>query len=368
MIIATVVVKEAADFVVKYQLPAVMFFKIIGLASPQFIVLAIPMGVLLGTLLAVGRLSTDLEITALRSCGVSLYRIIMPFFAIGLLLSAVTFIGAERIVPYTNTQLKELKNSVLSQGLLRQRRVSWPIYEKGELRWNLIASEIDGYILRDVKLNYYDPYDALDDFYVIADYAEWIGNSWTFYNMRLTKLRPGDEPMVAYFNEYIVPDFEITPESLSLLKKQEAEDLTTIQLRKLIDQLSTDLATSGTASNPREATQPEATPDQTHPTSRELQDKRILTLQTKLHFKYAIPLTPFFFIFIAVPLAILPIRSTRTIGMGIALLGVLFYYTMYAFCINLGSVGAVPPVVAAWIPNSVLLLMGLVLLRIRDRN
>src|SRR5512137_1242649 len=46
--------------------------------SPSFLVFTIPMGVLLGILLALGRLSADSEIVALKASGFSLYQLFIP--------------------------------------------------------------------------------------------------------------------------------------------------------------------------------------------------------------------------------------------------------------------------------------------------
>ena len=51
--------------------------------------LAVPMSVLIATLMAYGRMSSDNEITALRTCGISYLKILMPSLFFGIL---ITFI------------------------------------------------------------------------------------------------------------------------------------------------------------------------------------------------------------------------------------------------------------------------------------
>lgn len=343
LLIATVAVNDAARFSVQHQLPASYFFKMVMLAAPQFVILSIPMGVLLGTLLAVGRLSSDLEITALRTCGVSLFRVMAPFFLVGVLVSGVMFFGSERIVPYTNTQLKEMKNKITSGQApgVKMERVSWPIRVNGELRWVLIASNVEGSRLENVKLFYFDPTDENSDFYITADMADWYGSRWKFYNFREVMLRPGDQPLVTHLDVAYVPDFAITPKSLALRSKT-PDDLTILQLRALIKDLMT--------GNYR------------------VTANDLLEYKTRLYMKYAIPLTPLFFVFIAVPLGIMRQRSSTSMGMGIALIVVLAYYVTYSVCLKMGITGALPPFVAAWLPNSVLLAVGWVAMLRREHN
>src|SRR5436309_654077 len=85
--VVAVTLQEALKFITKYNLPASELIPLVGLAAPQLVVLSIPMGTLLGTLLSAGRLNSDLEITGLRALGISLTRIMLPYLAVGLLLS-----------------------------------------------------------------------------------------------------------------------------------------------------------------------------------------------------------------------------------------------------------------------------------------
>ena len=57
--------------------------KIFLYSVPQVIVLTVPMAVLVGGLVAFGRLSADSEIIAMRSGGVSLYQLAAPVLMVG---------------------------------------------------------------------------------------------------------------------------------------------------------------------------------------------------------------------------------------------------------------------------------------------
>src|SRR6266853_6523374 len=57
---------------------------------PQALSISIPMAVLMGLLIAFGRLSADREFVAMQSCGVSIYRLFRPVSLLALLASAGT--------------------------------------------------------------------------------------------------------------------------------------------------------------------------------------------------------------------------------------------------------------------------------------
>lgn len=91
-----------------------VLLQMIILVTPQFIVATAPMALLVGILMALGRLSQDSEIIILSASGVSLYQILWPiatlvgFFSIGaILLNAIW-------VPSSSHQFASLKESLLS--------------------------------------------------------------------------------------------------------------------------------------------------------------------------------------------------------------------------------------------------------------
>jgi lipopolysaccharide export system permease protein len=342
--IATIALQEAARFAIRYNLSAALFLKLFALACPQFIFLSIPMGVLLGTLIAVGRLSSDNEITALRAIGLSLYRALLPFLFMGVVLSGVTILGSEEIVPRCNSALSDMRSRIKSGAVhgASQQRVAIPIREGGQPRWFLVADSMQGPELFNVKLFYFDPRTADRDFYITAARAVWEGSDWTFFKLRQVQLKAGDEAVVLRAEKARVPGFSITPQSLGLRTKT-TDDLNIVQLRNLIADLL------GTGNN-------------------KLSDTEIRDFRTKLYFKYAIPLTPLIFIFVAFPLAIRPQRSSSTMGMGMALLIVLLYYIMYTMFQKLGATGVVPPPAAAWVPNLAMLGVGVALLHRKERS
>ncbi len=78
--------------------------KVLLLRMPEFIVFAFPMSILLATLMAYSRLSSDSELIALRSIGVNMYRLIMPALAFSLCIVAITFWFNNFVAPAASYQ------------------------------------------------------------------------------------------------------------------------------------------------------------------------------------------------------------------------------------------------------------------------
>jgi len=69
---------------------------------PEIIKLIIPVAMLLASLFVTARLSTQGEWTALKSSGVSLYRLMAPFLAVAMVISALSVYFNGWVVPFAN--------------------------------------------------------------------------------------------------------------------------------------------------------------------------------------------------------------------------------------------------------------------------
>ncbi len=74
--------KDAASLFAAGKVDIWFFLKLVGLLIPYVASYALPLGVLTGALIALGRLSSQQEITAMKSAGMSLYQIASPVFLI----------------------------------------------------------------------------------------------------------------------------------------------------------------------------------------------------------------------------------------------------------------------------------------------
>lgn len=112
------VIKELLTPLLAGQLSLLMFGRLIALLFPYAITYALPMGILTGVLLTLGRLSADSEITAMRAAGLSVFRIARPVFLLGLLGAAGALYVNFEAMPRTRTQFyRELTAAVRANPL-----------------------------------------------------------------------------------------------------------------------------------------------------------------------------------------------------------------------------------------------------------
>jgi lipopolysaccharide export system permease protein len=106
-------IKDLLGLVLAGQLPLSTFAQLVLLLVPYAIMYALPVGILTGVLLTLGRLSADSEITAMRAAGLSLFRIARPVFILGLVgAGAGLYINFESM-PWARVEYQRQKNAAV---------------------------------------------------------------------------------------------------------------------------------------------------------------------------------------------------------------------------------------------------------------
>ena len=117
--------RDIAELVAAGKLDFIVFLKLIGLLIPYVAAYALPLGVLTGTLMALGRLSSQLEITAMKSSGISLYQIASPVFVISFIGMIAGVVVNLHYAPQSRLAYKQLMVSAISEnpiGFIEERR------------------------------------------------------------------------------------------------------------------------------------------------------------------------------------------------------------------------------------------------------
>ncbi len=82
---------------------------------PQALAVTIPMALLVGLLVGLGRLSSDREWVALQACGVGIGRLVRPVIMLGVLAAVLTFYVYVWAVPDANQAAREIRYNVVAQ-------------------------------------------------------------------------------------------------------------------------------------------------------------------------------------------------------------------------------------------------------------
>jgi lipopolysaccharide export system permease protein len=298
---------------------------------PPVIVLAIPMALLLGTLLAIQRLSGESEITAMKAGGITFLRIIAPILVTGFVLSFFTLLLQERVVPYATEQFNIIQNTIISKtsAFASNLNVSAPLPGGGSQMTFARACEKNCEALLGVTLVQYDRAGEPTQI-VFADRAVFASSQWTLDDARIYKFQNGEDT--------------VTGATVPALAVQ-------------LGQTPTDIAKRAANNNPENMNRAQiADIIRTGQLSASELRKYTMAYQEKL----AQPFACFVFALIAVPYGIRSIRGgpSTSLGFGLAVLIVFIYYVVQTIFSYIGEAYLPLAFLAAWMPNIIFTIIG----------
>ena len=123
---------ELVRKVTESGLPVSIAIQVFLLKMPEFIGLAFPMAMVLATLMVYSQMSSNSEIVALRSCGISVYRMVIPAVILSLTVTAFNFALNEVIVPSANYQGSLILEKTLDQDNppFKEKHIFYPEFGK----------------------------------------------------------------------------------------------------------------------------------------------------------------------------------------------------------------------------------------------
>jgi len=115
---------DLAEQMIAKGVPWGTLLQLMGTLVPGVAALTIPMALLIGILVALGRLSADREVVVLMACGVSPYRLLQPVLFIGVICWGVSSWVMLKAMPDANQSFREISQTIVmdrAEGEVRPR-------------------------------------------------------------------------------------------------------------------------------------------------------------------------------------------------------------------------------------------------------
>lgn len=368
---------DFAGMIIKRSLPAATVGKLLLLSLPHIIVLTVPMSLLFGILIAVGRLSADSEIIAMRALGISTRTIYRPVFLFSFLMFLLNFYLMNVVLPRGNTQFAALRAEVFTSSIEKEikPRVFYAEYE------NLIiyVNDIDpatglwkGVFVADSRGDEARQTPATVEQTVEAAAAS--ENALPFSAARSsTKVVVAESGTLSIVqpSKQIWMNLNNSETHVWDPKKPDRYDRTinVTQRMKLPDKFAGDQAGVYVRSL-RELNLKElfAQADvAAHMKGPVFQDVYRMA-KVEIHKKFAIPFACLVFGIVGLPLGITNRRGGKSSGFSLSIGIILFYYILINNGEAMAQSGKVSPAVGMWTPNAILLVFGIWLLARANRE
>ncbi len=310
---------------------------------PNIIVLTVPMAVLVGGLIAFGRMSADSEVIALRSSGISLYQLSFPILLVGLAAFALNLYLCLVVLPWGN-------NAIIQHRwrLINTRTIA------GEIRPRVFETRFPNLILWVEELGPNQRWDKL--LLVRTDV-----NPAQVFMAQSAQFRYSPETREAWLElvEGYIYEGGNTPEESSVTSFLATERLLGRQLG--FDQVSPvakDDRTMNLGELRAEVARRQASGQSTN------------QYTVEIHKKFAIPAACLVMALIALPLGVSTRRHTKATGYLVAIGVIAVYYMFIDGGEKFAEEGAVPAWLGAWAGNLVIGTGALFLLwsKAREKN
>jgi lipopolysaccharide export system permease protein len=290
---------------------------------PMIVSQAIPVAVLLASLIVFSNLSKYSEILAMKANGVSLYRTSIPVIIITFFICMLSFLFNEYITPYANEKADHIKIVEIEKqkplGSFKQDQI-WYRGAKGIYNFKMFDPETN--TLKGITINYLDKNFSLTT-RIDAEIARWENNQWVFYNLMITRFSVGQFPFVEWVSKKVI-DLPEKPVDFTGVQK-EAGKMGYMELKRYIKKIQSE----------------------GYDATRYVVD---------MHGKVAFTLVSIILVIIGISFSLMKTERSggimQCIGVGIVV--GFSYWVVHALSMSFGRSGTVPPILSAWIANLIL--------------
>lgn len=312
--------------------PASTLFAFVGYLAPVLLTYTIPLAVLSATVTVFSRLSADMEITAMRASGISLWQILSPCLMVTGVFVACCLLLHLWIAPACNEAADRLRHGTALTNPAAFIEPGRPVRMPGYI---LFVEELDGKRLRHVQVYSFD-----DEGHVQQDiqapkgvlFEGEDGASLTLQLKNAGIVNRADGAAGAS-NRIQTPEMEL---NVALGSKMKTGPLfrhpSYLQLPDLLSAIDV-LRQRG---------------------------RNVTPLFVELHTRFALSLSPLAFLLIGVPFGIRTQRSEASVGMVVSFFLALVFYAFIVLSDNLKSNPSVHPDLLVWIPVLLFQIGGLV--------
>lgn len=309
-------------------------FRYLIFLAPKLVYDAAPVSVLVAVLVAFGVMGKNNEITAMKACGVSLYRLSLPILFTSLVLSGALFAFDHYVVTNANLIQDALRNKIKGkpiQTYLNPQR-QWIFGRGSRIFYYKYLNDTEG-VLGGVSVYELDPATFRLHRHISAERARWEPTlkTWIFQNGWVRDVRQKEDVFRMFQGETATfPELDESPAWFT----KEVKTYKQMNYRQLSDYI-VELRQSGFTTIP---------------------------LQVQYHKKFSVPLFALVMALLSVPFAFLTGNRGAMTGVGVSLGVAIAYFALNYLFEQLGNVGQLPPEIAAWSPDALFALAGVYLM------
>ena len=384
--------------------------KLLFYNTAWIIAMAIPMAVLVASILTYGKLSSDNEVVGFKSSGIRMYDIIQPSFFSAVIIACITIYFSCNVLPKMNYQARKLNHELsrkrpdvefeenIYSDLIPNHIVKFKERDKNNKSkfYDIMIHQIynnrltrsviaDSVIInsnnQDIMFNLFDgtihERVAINEEYRQINFENYkLKVPIDKTNNRKLKYVRGDRELTLRMLNHNMDSLEkkITYLKYKINKRLDLFDIDTASvnysdLMALIDDKNTDSLLKINNKDQEKIYKVKAKANKTiisgYLKNIERSANKINRNTVEMHKKFAIPIASIIFLLIGAPLGIKMQRGNMAVSMSISLMFFILYYILIVGGEQLADKNLFNPILSMWLPNLIVLAFGLLILKIK---
>ncbi len=295
---------------------------------PSYTVLLVPVAAIIGVFFIFGYMTKYRELIALKAQGMDINHLIFLIIITGFLISILTFCFQETVVVWAQGKLNRHKTTKIDRRPLPSESKRRNFFYYGENNWIYYIKE---YNPKDSTINNISLWHIDSKRRIIkridAQYGKFIGY-WQFTNATVRDFDTLDNEKMSHHSSLNLPELKEKPVDFSRLPKP-VEEMNFVELSQFVKK-------------------------------RLRAGEDVAKENVELNYRFSFPLITIILLFICLPISLVLRRGGIAIGLGLSIVLAFIYWGFIQSCRAYGYAGIIDPVLAAWLPNVVFTILGLI--------
>ena len=302
-----------ADLIVRNGIPVDTVLILLLYNMPAIMVVTFPVAYLFATLLVLGRLAKDSEITALRACGISFTRIILPILITALVISYIGYWFNETVVPWANQQCVAIYKDMMVKQPIPPIKANYFFKDASNRYFYIEKIDRSRNMLQNILI-----LDRVKQGYpqiITAKTADREKTKWVLKDGMIRKFN--GKGYISYEAKFEMMEIQLNLDPNIFFSEQKSvQELSSGEAIKEIGKLSS-------------------------------QGVDVKAMMVDYHIKFSLPLATFFAALIAAPIGVRFSKMGSYIGVSASIALIFVWYVLYSYGKELGAAGAIPPFLGA---------------------
>ena len=298
--------------------------------TPSYAILLIPVASMIAVFLVFGIMTKNREMLVLKTSGLSINELFRLFILTGVVIAAATFVFQETVGVWAQGKLIEHEQTRINRRPVRSQSWRRNFFYYGEKNWIYHIRKFDG---RSNTLDQVVLWQIAEDNRIKQRIDSPFGRYdgvWVFENATVRQFDTLDQEQVTKHNQLQMPELAEKPSDF-LKKIKPAEEMNFMEIAAFVNK-------------------------------RQRAGQDVVAEKVELNYRFSYPIITIILLLITLPISVVLRRGGIAVGLGISVGLSFVYWGFIQSSRAYGVAGILSPVLAAWLPNIVFGIFGIILL------